>query len=166
MSCYDRYPTSIVALNLSEVTAALLVGAVIIAPFGWWAVAAYAAVGLTAAILSVASGCTRCHYYDQVCGSGLGKVAAMFFSERSEEEFGRTRSQMLAWTLVGITLLVPLAGGLFALARDSSVPTVIALSTFVGLLIGLMITHARLVCNHCHEGRNKRCTLGWLRKSL
>ncbi len=166
MTCYDRYPTPVVALNLSEVMAALLVGVMIIAPFGWWAVVAYGAVGFIAAVLSLASGCTRCHYYDQVCGSGMGRLAAMFFSERNKEEFGRTRSQMLAWTLVGITLLVPLAGGIFTLSRDSSVRTVIALSTFVGLLIAVVITHTRLVCSHCHEGRKKLCTLGWLRKSL
>ena len=163
---YDTYPSWLVALTISEVIAALVLSVMIIAPFGWWAVASYGVVGLAALASSLAFGCTRCHYYGRLCGTGLGKVAALIFGKREEEEFGNSRSQMLAWTLVGITLLLPLAAGLVALSGRSSIRGVIALATYVGLLIAVMVTHSRLVCNRCHEAREKRCTLGRLGKSL
>lgn len=163
---YDTYPSWLVALTVSEVLAALVLSVMIIAPFGWWVVASYGVVALAALATSLAFGCTRCHYYGRLCGTGLGKVAALIFGKREEEEFGKSRSQVLAWTLVGITLLIPLAGGLVALSGRSSIPGVIALATYAGLLIVVMVTHSRLVCHRCHEARHKRCTLGQLGKSL
>jgi hypothetical protein len=73
----DTYPSWLVALTISEVTAALVLSVMIIAPFGWWVVAGYGVVGLAALATSLAFGCTRCHYYGRLCGTGLGKVAAL-----------------------------------------------------------------------------------------
>ncbi|NIN64840.1 MAG: hypothetical protein GTO63_09095 [Anaerolineae bacterium] len=163
---YDTYPGWLVALTISEIIAALALSVMIIAPFGWWAVGGYGALGLATLASSLAFGCTRCHYYGRLCGTGLGRVAALIFGKREEEEFGNSPSQMLAWTLVGITLLIPLAGGLAALSGRSSILGLMALATYVGLLIVISVTHSRLVCYRCHEARHKRCTLGRLGKSL
>jgi hypothetical protein len=75
MICYDDYPIRIVILNLIELLLALVVGVLLVAQHGWWAVLSYAAVGCLGLVLSLAYGCTRCSYYGRVCGLGLGKIA-------------------------------------------------------------------------------------------
>jgi hypothetical protein len=96
MTCYDNYPMHIVILNLVELFAALSVGLLLTAQVGWGAVLLYALLGFLGVLLSLAYGCTRCCYYGKVCGMGVGKIAALAFSQRDEGEFGQAPSQTLA----------------------------------------------------------------------
>jgi MFS family permease len=157
---YDDYPLRIVALNLVEVLAAALVGVVLVAQLGWWAVLLYALVGVLGVILSLAFGCTRCFYYARVCGLGLGMLAALVFPKRDESEFGRAGSQIVAWTLVGMVLAMPIAAGLLSLATGHLAPALPALVVFLALLVATIITHRRVVCGHCRQARDQRCSLG------
>ncbi len=68
MICYDDYPLRIVVVNLVELLAALVLGAILMAQFGWWAVLFYGAMGCLGLILSLAYGCTRCRYYGRASG--------------------------------------------------------------------------------------------------
>jgi len=89
MICHENYPTCLVVANILEVLVALIVAVVIIAQLGLWAVLGYAILALLAVALALAYGCTRCYYYGRVCGTGLGKIAALIFNKRDEEEFGK-----------------------------------------------------------------------------
>ena len=89
MICYENYPTYLVLASILEVLVALIVAVVIIAQLGLWAVLGYAILALLAVVLALAYGCTRCYYYGRVCGTGLGKIAALIFNKRDEEEFGK-----------------------------------------------------------------------------
>jgi hypothetical protein len=160
VTCYEEYPLRTVALNLVEVLAAVLVGAVLVAQLGWWAVLLYALVGALGVILSLAFGCTRCFYYGRICGLGLGRLAALVFPQRDETEFGRAGSQTLAWTLVGLTLAIPLAAGLVLLALGRLTPTLTALVVFLAIVVAIVVTHRRMVCGHCRQARDRSCTLG------
>jgi hypothetical protein len=164
-TCYDDYPLHIVALNLVEVLAAALVGVVLMAQLGWWAVLLYALVGVLGVLLSLAFGCTRCFYYGRLCGLGLGKLSALAFLQRDESEFGRAGSQTVAWTLVGLALALPIAAGLFSLATGDLVPALPALVVFLALLVAIIITHRRMVCGHCRQARDQRCTLSRLARA-
>lgn len=164
MICHEDYPTSVVVVDIVEVLAAVSIGLVIIAEFGLWAVLAYALVGLLAVVLSLASVCTRCYYYDRVCGTGLGKIAAFIFKKRDEEELGKSLWQTLSWTLLGVLLLLPIVAGLIALRERFDVPRLLWLVAFLGLMAAITVTHSRFVCNRCQERKAGRCTLGRLEK--
>lgn len=159
MNCYDSYPIRIVILNLVELFAAVLVGLLLVAQMGWAAVLVYASVGCLGVILSLAYGCTRCCYYGKVCGMGLGRVAALVFSQRNEEEFGQAPSQTVAWTLLGFVLAIPLAAGLVSLTRGLSLPVLAAMAIYLGLVVVIVLTHSRFVCGRCQQAREKRCSL-------
>lgn len=163
---YQSYPTYLVVLNVLEVVAALAVGTIVIGQLGLWAVLGYALVGLLAVVLCLAFGCTRCYYYGRVCGTGLGKIAALMFKKREEEEFGKSLSQTLSWTLVGVVLLLPIAAGLVSLREGFSLPRLLWLAAFLGLMIAIVVTHSRSACKHCQEAKERRCTLGRLGKPL
>jgi glucan phosphoethanolaminetransferase (alkaline phosphatase superfamily) len=166
MICHERYPTSLVIVNVLEVLAALAVGVTIIAQFGSWAVLGYAMVGLLALVLCLAFGCTRCYYYGRVCGTGLGRIAALVFEKRDEEEFGRFLSQRISWTLVGGVLLLPIAAGLILLREGFALSRLSWLAAFVGLMVLIVVTHSKHVCDYCREAKQRRCTLGRLGRSL
>ncbi|HJX38615.1 MAG TPA: hypothetical protein VJ714_08440, partial [Anaerolineae bacterium] len=98
MTCYDHYPLRLVVLTLVELLAVAVVGLMLVAQLGWWSVIAYALVGGLGIILSLAWVCTRCRYYGKMCGLGLGRLSALGFQKRDEEEFGRQREQTIAWS--------------------------------------------------------------------
>lgn len=166
MICYENYPTYLVVVNILEVLVALIVAVVIIAQLGLWAVLGYAILALLAVVLALAYGCTRCYYYGRVCGTGLGKIAALVFKKRDEEEFGKFLSHRVSWTLVAVVLLLPIAAGLISLREGFALPHLLWLAVFLGLMIVIVVTHFRFVCNHCQEARQKRCALGRLGKPL
>jgi hypothetical protein len=163
-TCYDDYPLRIVALTLVEVLAAALVGLILVAQLGPWAILLYALVGVLGVILSLAFGCTRCFYYGRVCGLGLGRIAAICLSKRDEEEFGRSAAQTLAWTLVGLALALPIVAGLFSLSAGRLMPGLPALVCYLAILVVVVVTHSSAVCGHCRQARNRRCSLGRLAK--
>ena len=160
MICYDDYPLRIVVVNLVELLAALVLGAILVAQLGWWAVLLYGVIGCLGLILSLAYGCTRCRYYGRVCGLGLGKFASIVFRQRDQGEFGRSPSQTVAWTLVGLMLALPVAAGLVSLTTVRLLPGLAVLGLYLAVVIAIVLTHSRLVCAHCHQARDKRCTLG------
>jgi hypothetical protein len=161
-TCYDDYPLRIVALNLLEISAAALVGVVLIAQLGWWAVLLYVLLGVLGVILSLAFGCTRCFYYGRVCGLGLGRIAALCFSKREEEQFGRSAALTLAWTLIGLVLVLPLVAGLLSLSAGRLMPGLPTLIVFLAIVVVIVLTHSRVLCGHCRQARDQRCTLGRL----
>lgn len=165
MTCYENYPTRLVAFNILEVLAAMAVGVIIIAHFGLGAALAYAALALLAVALSMAFGCTRCHYYGRLCGTGLGRIAGLIFKKRDEEEFGSSFSQIVSWTLVGFILIVPIAAGVMALQDGVTSLHLLWLGAFLGLVAAIGVTHSKLVCNRCHQAKEKRCSLGRLGRS-
>jgi hypothetical protein len=160
MTCYDEYPVRIVLLNLVELLALLALGLVLVAQLGWWAVLAVAIVGCLGLILSLAYGCTRCHYYGRICGLGLGKIASLVFRQRERSEFGKALSQTVAWTLVGLTLALPLAAGLVSLTTGSRLLGLAPLGVFLAIVFVIAFTHSRYVCGHCQQARDGVCTLG------
>jgi hypothetical protein len=164
-TCYDDYPMPVVAVTLLEVLATALVGVVLVAELGWWPLLLYVLVGILGVLLSLAFGCTRCSCYGRVCGLGLGKLAALVFPRRDQSEFGRAGSQTVAWTLIGLALALPIAAGLFSLAAGDLAPTLPALVVFLTLLVAMIITHRRIVCGHCQQARDQRCTLGRLTRA-
>lgn len=166
MTCYDEYPTLLVALNMVEALAAVAIGMMITAQFGLVAVLGYVGLASIAVAMAVASGCTRCAYYGRLCGAGLGRIAALVFKKGDEKEFGRVASQRVAWTLVGLVLVLPMVAGLVSVAQSLTVPRALMLAAFLGLMAAMLITHSRLVCPRCHEARERRCSLGRLRESL
>jgi hypothetical protein len=164
--CYGDYPTRLVAVNILGVLAALAVGVIIIAQFGLWAVLGYAMIALLAVVLSLAFGCARCHYYGRVCGTGLGKIACLIVDKRDEEEFGKSLSQMVSWTLVGVTLLLPIAAGLISVREGFTFARLLWLVAFLVVMVVALVTHSRFACNRCRQAEEDHCTLGRLGKPL
>jgi hypothetical protein len=160
MTCYENYPARYVVSNFAQLGAVALVGLMIMAQVGWWAAGLYGLFGGVGAILSMAWGCTRCHYYGRMCGLAFGRLAALGFEKRAETEFGRSPSQTLAWSLVGLALALPLVAGLILLSTSPTLSTVVLTPVYLVLVVVIALTHSRLVCGRCLMGKQGLCRLG------
>jgi hypothetical protein len=160
MICYDEYPVRLVVLTLVELLAAVALGLALVAQLGWWAALIFVVLGCLGLMLTLAYGCTRCQYYGRLCGLGLGKIASLVFRQREQRDFGRALSQTVAWTLVGLTLALPLAAGLVSLTTGSGLTGLALLGAFLALVFVVSLTHSRHICSHCQQARDGVCTLG------
>lgn len=160
MTCYENYPARYLILNLAQLAAAAIVGLMLMAQVGWWSVGLYSLVGGLGTILSLAWSCTRCHYYGRMCGLSLGKLAALGFEKRAETEFGRSPSQTLAWSLVGLALALPLVAGLIHLSENGTLSAAAPTVIYLVLVAAIVLTHSRLVCRRCLMAEQGLCRLG------
>ncbi len=166
MNCYDSYPGHLLVVNVLQGLGALAIGVIVVAQFGLWAVLGYVLVGVLALTLALAFGCTRCHYYGRLCGMGLGKMAALVLKKRDEAQFGESLWQRMSWILVGVVLLLPIGAGLILLREAFTSYRLMSLVAFLTLLAAIVLTHSRLVCNHCWEAKEGHCALGRSGKGL
>jgi lon-related putative ATP-dependent protease len=159
-AAYTEFPLSTVIYNLVTLGGALVVGGVIMAQFGLWATIGYLLLlALTGdGLLTLV--CARCGYYGHRCALGLGKVAALVFKKRDEEEFFCTGPQFIVSLLLVLALLLPIAGGIALLVEGFGTGRLLLLVTQVGLLLAGLVPHPRLVCSHCRQGERGVCPVG------
>lgn len=68
--------------------------------------------------------CTNCYYYGKWCGTGWGKLAALFFKKGNIDNFSRSIGIKLAPLTYGLLSLIPLVFGVIAIIREFTVPGV------------------------------------------
>ncbi len=68
--------------------------------------------------------CTNCYYYGKWCGTGWGKLAALFFKQGNVENFSKSIGIKLAPLTYGLLSLIPLVLGIIAAIREFTVPRV------------------------------------------
>ncbi|HID62959.1 MAG TPA: hypothetical protein EYP49_09510 [Anaerolineae bacterium] len=162
MECYESFPRTTVLYNLLTLGGAMVVGVIVLAQLGIWAMIGYLVLLALAYYGVLALVCTRCYYYDRRCATGIGKVAALFLRKGREEEFGQTAAQKVALLLLGIALLLPLLGGIVSLLVGYSTLRLVLLVALLALLVAALAPHPGLVCGHCKLAEKGCCPIGRL----
>jgi hypothetical protein len=162
MKCYESFPRTTVIYNLLTLGGAIVIGVIVLAQLGVWVAAGYLILLALTGYGVLALVCSRCYYYDQRCGTGVGKIAARFFKKDQEEEFGQTASQKAVVLLLVIVLLLPLVGGIVSLVMGYSMLRLVLLVAWLALLIAGLAPHPRLVCSHCRLAEKGCCPIGKL----
>jgi hypothetical protein len=159
MEYYENYPRSLVVFNLLFGLAGLAVGLIVLAQLGTWAWAGYLALYLleTAAVLAFA--CTRCCYYGKACGMGYGRLAALLFKKRAEEEFHKATSHKVAGILLLVTFPLPILGSIASLIVGFSLYRLFLFLVLLGLMAAGFVTRPRFVCGHCKQAESGRCMM-------
>jgi hypothetical protein len=154
MERYENYPGSLVAFNLLFALAGLAVSLIVLAQLGTWAWVGYLALYLLEMAAVLAFACPRCCYYGKNCGMGYGKLSALLFKERAEEEFHKA---------TGILMLVisplPILGGIASLIVGFSPYRLFLFLVLIGLTVAGFVTRPRLVCGHCKQAESGRCMM-------
>ncbi len=158
--CYTEFPLPTIIYNLVTLGGALVAGGVIVTQFGLWATAGYLMLLALAGVGLLTLVCARCGYYGHRCPLGLGKVAALAFKKRQEEEFFRTGPQRVVLLLLVLAFLLPIAGGIALLIEGFSTWRLALLAAQVGLLLAGLVPHPWLVCRHCCQGERGACPIG------
>jgi len=159
MEYYENYPGSLVVFNLLSVPAGLAVGLMILAPLGTWAWVGYLALWLLTMAAVLAFACTRCYYYGKACGAApFGKLAALLFKKRPEEEFGVATSHEATSLLLLVSFPLPILGGIASLIVGFSLYRLLLFLVLIGLTAIGFVRRPRL-CSHCKQMESGRCMM-------
>jgi len=154
ITSYESYPGWIVLVCNLVPVAIYAIGAYVLAGFGVVVPVFYLLYCLWLEIRILRRSCANCYYYDKVCGTGKGKLCAMFFKKGDPRAFAEKE---VTWADVLPDFLVsvfPLVGGIILLIRDFSWPTVIMLAILVALAFGgNAFIRGSLLCKHCEQGK-------------
>ena len=159
MEYYENYPGSVVAFNLLFGLAGFAVGLIVLAQLGTWAWAGYLALYLLEMAAVLAFACTRCCYYGKNCGMGYGRLSALLFKKRAEEEFHKATSHKVAGILLLVAFPLPILGGIGSLLVGFSPYRLLLFLVLIGLTVAGFVTRPRLVCGHCKQGESGRCMM-------
>ena len=72
--------------------------------------------------------CTNCYYYGKLCGTGWGKLAALFFKEGEMEKFSTSIGVKLAPLTYGLLSLIPIALVVISIIMEFTVFKIIVLA--------------------------------------
>ncbi len=164
MQYYENYPRSLVAFSLLFSLIGLAVGLIVLTQLGAWAWAGYLALYLLEMAAVLAFACTRCCYYGKNCGMGYGKLSALLFKKRAEEEFHKAMSHKVAGILLLVTFPLPILGGIGSLIVGFSLYRLFLFLVLIGLTVAGFVTRPRLVCGHCKQGESGRCMMASRKK--
>jgi hypothetical protein len=164
MEHYENYPCSLVAFNLLFGLAGLAIGLMVLAQLGIWAWVGYLALYLLEMAAVLAFACTRCCYYGRACGTGYGKLSALLFKRRAEEEFHKATSHKMAGILMLVTFPLPILGGIASLIVGFSAYRLLLFLVLISLTAVGFVTRPRLVCGHCKQVESGRCMMTQRRK--
>jgi len=163
---YENYPSSLVAFDLLSVPAGLAVGLMVLAQLGTWAWVGYLAFWLLTMASVLAFACTRCYYYGKTCGAApFGKLAALFFKKRAEEEFGVATSYKATTLLLLASFPLPILGGIASLIVGFSLYRLLLFLVLIGLTAIGFVRRPRL-CSHCKQAESGRCMMAPRRSDI
>ncbi|MBN1579835.1 MAG: hypothetical protein JXA89_03970 [Anaerolineae bacterium] len=150
---YDTYPVWIVLVcNLVSI-AIYVLGATILADFGWWVSGLYLLGCLWLEIRVLQKSCVNCIYYGKRCGTGKGRLCALLFKQGDPRIFAE---RTISWVDVlpdFLVSLVPLVGGIVLSFVAFSWLRLVAMFVLIGLAFGgSAALRGSLLCKYCKQG--------------
>lgn len=76
--------------------------------------------------------CTKCYYYDKLCGIGWGKLSALMFKKGNIEDFEKSIGLKIAPMTYGLLMIVPIIIIIISIIQSYSIYKIVV---FIFLLI-------------------------------
>ncbi|MBN2223884.1 MAG: hypothetical protein JW765_04330 [Deltaproteobacteria bacterium] len=149
---FSSYPLRYVLLSNALSLSIYALGAVIIAPVGWWAVGLYLLLCLGLEVNVLARSCVDCAYYGKTCAFGKGRVCGLFFNRGDPARFA---AREISWTALipdFMVFLIPAVVGVVLLVMDF----VWWRAALIGLLLavsfaGNAAVRSSFACKYCKQ---------------
>jgi hypothetical protein len=93
--------------------------------------------------------CTNCYYYGKWCGTGWGKLAALFFKEGDMEKFSTGSGIKLAPGVYGLLSLIPMVLVVISIIMEFTVPKIIVLAVLLLVSIYSGFLSRKKGCVNC-----------------
>jgi len=149
---HQNYPWWIVLVAQGASLVLYLLGAWILAGFGWPVAVLYLGFCAIVEFALLRGSCRHCHYYGRRCAFGRGRLCALLFPPGDPERF-RCRQISLRDLLPDLLVpALPVAGGLIRLALgfDWALLAAVAATALVATA-GAGTIRERLACPHCRQ---------------
>ena len=151
---YDNYPAWIILVCNLVPLSIYVIGAVILAGFSPWVSVVYLLFCLWLEVRVLQKSCVNCFYYGKNCGTGKGRLCALFFKRGDPQRFAAkeaTWQEVLPDFLVS---LLPLLGGIVLSILDFTWLRIILLVLLMALAsVGTAAIRGNLLCKYCEQGR-------------
>lgn len=93
--------------------------------------------------------CANCFYYDKWCGTGWGKLSALFFKRGNINEFTSCTGSKIAPLTYGLLTLIPIALIIISIVRDFSFIKIVVLSLLLIISTYSGFIGRRNICSKC-----------------
>jgi hypothetical protein len=93
--------------------------------------------------------CTNCYYYGKLCGTGWGKLAALFFKEGEMEKFSASIGIKLAPGVYGLLSLIPTVLVVISIVREFTVLKIIILALLLLVTVYSGFLSRKKGCANC-----------------
>jgi hypothetical protein len=149
---YDSFPLRYVlaanAVNLSIYA----LGAVIVAPVGWWAAALYLVFCGAVEAHVLTKSCVDCFYYGKTCGFGKGRACALLFKKGDPARFA---AREIGWSALipdFAVLLIPVIVGGAMLVIDFHWWRAVLVGALIFIsFAGNAAIHIGFGCRYCRQ---------------
>jgi hypothetical protein len=151
---FDTYPVWITVVCVLVPVSIYVIGAVILAGFSPWVSVIYLLFCLWLEVRVMRKSCINCFYYGKNCGTGKGRLCALFFKRGNPHAFATkeaTWKELLPDFLVS---LVPLFSGIVLSILDFTWLRLILIALLIALAtVGTGAIRGNLLCKYCEQGR-------------
>ena len=93
--------------------------------------------------------CTNCYYYGKWCGTGWGKLSALFFKEGEMERFGQSVGVKLAPLTYGLLSLIPLVLIIISIVQEFTVFKIVVLAVLLLVSVYSGFLSRKKGCQNC-----------------
>ena len=149
---YDEFPLHIVLLCNAVNISIYILGAFVIAPFGYIYMAIYIAYCLLLETRVMVKSCRDCSYYGKNCAFGKGRICSIFFKKGTPERF---LSKQIKWLDIlpdFLVSLIPITIGIISLFISFSWVTLSLI--IVLMIIAFPVTgfiRSSIACKFCRQ---------------
>ena len=93
--------------------------------------------------------CTNCYYYGKWCGTGWGKLSALFFKEGEMERFSQSIGVKLAPLTYGLLSLIPLVLIVIAIVQEFTIFKIVVLAILLLVSVYSGFLSRKKGCANC-----------------
>jgi hypothetical protein len=149
---YSSYPLRYVLAANAVSLSIYALGAVIVAPVGWWAVAVYLLVCLAVESNVLARSCVDCYYYGKTCAFGKGRLCAVLFKRGDPKRFAaREISWLTLFPDFSVFLIPVIVGGAMLAITFVWWRAALILALVLLTFAGNAAVRTGFACKHCKQ---------------
>ncbi|MCX6664644.1 MAG: hypothetical protein NT038_01080 [Euryarchaeota archaeon] len=149
---YEKFPSWIPLLAITDALCIYLVGAIILSGFGIITSFLYIIYCGTLEIIVLRRSCINCYYYGKLCGLGKGKICPYFFKKGASQRFIERKISWFDLLPDFLTFIIPLIGGIILLyLRFSWLILGAMVLIFILSLGGNMVIRGSFACKYCKQ---------------
>ncbi|MFX0085562.1 MAG: hypothetical protein ACFFAU_07805 [Candidatus Hodarchaeota archaeon] len=150
----ENYPIKIVCFSATLTLISYLLGFVVLYVLHPILGILFLLLAFSTILVSMKLRCTHCYYLGKYCNFGLGKLAAILFKKRGDQEEFKNLKKVIPTAILSFgTMLLPVFVGIWLIFFDFTLVNIGLLSVYIlfGILPNFLVRGS--FCDKCIQGQ-------------